>query len=76
MERYEELLLSAWRKNPTLQNELVAFLQSECYIALEKIKAIIADDTLSDSECFMKIERIICILENLGSDGGNRHDYS
>ena len=43
--------------------------------ALEKIRAILADDALSDAECFRKIEAIVCVLEELGSDGGGRHDF-
>jgi len=45
------------------------------YKALEKIRAILADDALSDAECFRKIEAIVCVLEELGSDGGGRHDF-
>ena len=40
--------------------------------ALEKIKAVIENDSLSDFEC---VERIINIFEELGSNGGNRHDF-
>ena len=44
-------------------------------VALEKIRAILADDALSDAECFRKIEAIVCVLEELGGDGGGRHDF-
>lgn len=50
-------------------------VESECYQALQKIKAIIEDDSLEDSECFLKIEQIVCIFEELGSNGGIRHDF-
>ena len=40
--------------------------------ALEKIKTVIEDDSLSDFEC---VERIVRIFENIGSNGGNRHDF-
>ena len=46
-----------------------------CYNALKEIKRIIEDDTLEDSECFMKIEEIVKVLELYGSDGGSRHDF-
>ena len=36
---------------------------------------VIEDDSLEDDECFMKIEEIVCAFENLGSGGGNRHDF-
>ena len=40
-----------------------------------KIKAIIQDDSLEDKECVNKIEKIVCTLEEIGSSGGNRHDF-
>ena len=50
-------------------------VEGECYQALKKIKAIIEDDTLDDRDCFYKIEEIICALEEIGSNGGSRHDF-
>ena len=40
--------------------------------ALEKIKAIIKNDSLRDFEC---VEEIVSVLEYLGSNGGSRHDF-
>ena len=50
-------------------------VEGECYQALKKIKAIIDDDTLDDRDCFYKIEEIVCVLEEIGSNGGSRHDF-
>ena len=50
-------------------------LESECYKALQKIKTILEDDTLSDKECFMKIEEIVRVFEKMGSNCGARHDF-
>jgi hypothetical protein len=50
-------------------------IEGQCYRALQKIKAIIEDDSLGDKECFQKIEEIICVLEEVGSNGGSRHDF-
>ncbi len=49
----------------------------ECasYGALQKIKAIIQDDSLDDGECFIRIEEIVRVFEDLGSTGGTRHDF-
>ncbi len=33
------------------------------------------DDSLSDAECFEQIEMVICVLEEIGSNGGVRHDF-
>ena len=41
-------------------------------IILEKIKKIIADDSLSD---FDAIEEIVCVLEENNIDCGTRHDF-
>ena len=50
-------------------------VEGECFQTIKKIKAIIDDDSLDDRDCFYKIEEIICALESLGSNGGNRHDF-
>ena len=55
--------------------DMAAVFEKECYRSLAKIRDIIRDDTLSDEDCFLKIEEIICILEEMGSDGGIRHDF-
>lgn len=51
-------------------------IEMKCYQALQEIKAILENDSFDDIECFMKIEKIICVLEEIGSNGGNRHDFS
>ena len=56
---------------PTLKQHI----EGVCYKTLEKIRDIIRDDSLDDPECFMKIEEIICAFEEIGSSGGNRHDF-
>ncbi len=50
-------------------------LENLCYQALCRIKAVLEDDTLDDLECFMRIEEIVCVFEEMGSDGGSRHDF-
>lgn len=50
-------------------------VEMECYKALRRIREILDDDTLEDSECFYKIEEIVCRFEEMGSDGGCRHDF-
>lgn len=60
---------------PGLNLSAPEILEAASYQALCEIQRIIRDDTLSDTECFQKIEAIICIFEKFGSDGGNRHDF-
>lgn len=50
-------------------------LELQCYQTLRKIQEIVRHDTLEDKECFERIERIICVFEQIGSDGGVRHDF-
>lgn len=81
MELYQELLLTLLQQHriqitfPDLNICARDFIECQCYQALNEIKAVIHDDSLDDSECFAKIEEIIQILENTGSNGGFRHDF-
>ena len=82
MELYQEILCHVFANEkiqvsfPELINtDVTEIVELECYKALSKIKAIIEDDTLADSECFQQIEEIVCAFEALGSGGGSRHDF-
>ena len=43
--------------------------------ALQQIKCILQDDSLTDEDCFEKIEQIVCVFEHLGSGCENRYDF-
>ncbi len=43
--------------------------------ALLRIRDILADGTLSDENCFHRIEAIVRLLEDLGIGCGDRHDF-
>lgn len=61
MELYQQILAShigSVTIDTQTAKEIVA---GDSYKALEKIRAILADDALSDAECFRKIEAIVCI---------------
>lgn len=61
---------------PQLENTDVSkIVELECYRALCRIKTILEDDSLHDSECFQQIEEIVCTFEELGSICGGRHDF-
>lgn len=81
MELYKEILTGFLEKQticvtfPDLHMDPAQIITIESYKALEKIKAIMNDDSLEDKTCFMKIEEIVCLFERLGSDGGSRHDF-
>ena len=82
MELYQEILCHVLANEkvqvsfPELVNtDVIKIVELECYKALAKIKAIIEDDALADSECFQQIEEIVCAFKALGSGGGSRHDF-
>lgn len=81
MELYKEILTHYLTSQtiqitfPDLQLNAKEIVEMQCYQALNQIKAIIQNGDLSDEECFMKIEEIICALEAVGSSGGVRHDF-
>lgn len=81
MELYKEILaklLESFEINITftgLDINAEKIIELKSYTALNKIKSIIEDNSLSDPECFTKIEEIICVFEDLGSGGGCRHDF-
>ena len=55
--------------------DISKIMEDVCYQTLQKIQPIIKDDRLEDKECFVKIEQIICILEENGISCGARHDF-
>ena len=80
MNLYQEILCELLKSETVEVNfpnipATVNMVELKCYQALQKIKVILEDDTLSDKECFGKIEEIVCVLEDLGSDAGSRHDF-
>lgn len=81
MELWKEILAQSFAGEqmqivfPNLKRDLSAIVEGKCYQALQKIKEILEDDSLEDRECFLKIEEIVCVLESLGSNAGNRHDF-
>lgn len=75
MELYQQILASRIGSVTIDTQTAKEIVAGDGYKALEKIRAILADDALSDAECFRKIEAIVCVLEELGGDGGVRHDF-
>lgn len=81
MELYKEILARALMSGEIQitfsgqKPDISKMIEGKCYKALQKIKAIIEDDSLEDKECFRKIEEIVCAFEEIGSNGGSRHDF-
>lgn len=77
MELYIKILADFYAKHGYLEQMVdpTTIIQDRCYQALCRIREILCDDTLEDPECFLKIEEIVCVLEELGLDAGLRHDF-
>ena len=58
-----------------IDREVTAEIEKECMEVLGRIRAILADDTMEDPECFERIEQIVCAMESIGLNCGSRHDY-
>lgn len=81
MDLYQEILLKMLERGnvqvtfSNLNRDPAQIVETECYRTLKKIKAVIEDDSLDDAACYLKIEEIVRLFEELGSGGGNRHDF-
>ena len=78
MDLRKEILLHALAKGeirvtfPGLKLNAADIIETESCKTLQKIKAIIENDSLDD---FMCIEEILCALDEAGIGSGNRHDF-
>ncbi|MBQ8605205.1 MAG: hypothetical protein IJ408_00570 [Clostridia bacterium] len=81
MELYKEILIHALEKQsvqvffPEFNIKPEQIIESVCYQTLCQIRNTVRNPDLDDKECFERIEEIICTFENIGSDGGFRHDF-
>ena len=69
-------LLSQQEVKVTFENLDIAnpneMIEKTCFQALQKIRQVLDNDELQDFEC---IDQIITILEDVGANGGSRHDF-
>ena len=81
MELYKEILINVLNEGKievsfsNLEIDVAKTVEMQCYKTLCKIRDIIRDDALNDKQCFEKIEKIVCAFEQIGSNGGIRHDF-
>lgn len=55
-----------------LCNIIPEIVNNEYYVALQKIKTIIENDSLSDYKC---VQEIVCVFQNIGIDIENRKNF-
>ena len=77
MELWEIILHNAIKgyKGEIKASDIEKLFEKECYVVLEKIKKILEDDSLEDEDCFERIEALVCLYEEMGSECGTRHDF-
>lgn len=72
------LLVKIWEKAGLTKEDLKtmaeALMKDAACRALEDIRRVLDDDRLDDPNCFQRIEEIVKIYEEMGSNGGSRHD--
>ena len=79
MSLYEEIIQALFKEQAQLllhAPQVERIVGNKAIQALEKIKDILSNDEMDDKECFWRIEEIVRVFEELGSDAGNRHDFS
>ncbi len=79
MELWRELLISGLQnenyKLDYINDQIIKeMVEKRSYEVLLQVKQIIDDEKLSDKDCFIKVEEILCVLEknNIFCD---RHDF-
>ncbi len=77
MELYQKVLLEELLRQQVTKLELdeAALVEMKCYQAICRIYEILGDEALEDSDCFARIEQIVCAMEELGVGGNCRHDF-
>jgi len=80
VELWESILIHAISKQGIVVTipdapDMEKLFEMDCYQALRDIRTILEDDSLSDPECFMRIEETISLFEALGNDTGPRRDF-
>ena len=81
MEVYQDILSRLFQRSDIhvtisgLSGSLPELAELRCFQAIQRIRAILDDESLSDRACFLRIEEIVNTLEELGADGGSRHDF-
>ena len=59
-----------------LTPELLTLLaQDLCFQTVREIQLVLADESLNDTDCFMKIEKIVGVFEKNGLSACGRHDF-
>ena len=79
MDIYKEILTEALsRKKAKISFENLRtespskIVEQACYQTILRIRGVLDNGDLDDFEC---VERIVCLLQAIGADGGSRHDF-
>lgn len=81
MDLLKEIIISALEREkmqisfPHFDGDIEKLFEKECYKIIQRIKAILNDDSLEDKECFERIERLVIEFEDLNCTDLRRHDF-
>lgn len=68
------LLDTVYDERKLSEEAMQALLRERCCQALCAVRRVLDEDT-PDESCFQKIEAIVRAFEDVGADGGARHDF-
>ena len=77
---YEDILWQLWKdmseekKHDMTKKDVSQLFHLHCYSVLQSIRDILENDSLSDAECFERIEEIVTVFDAWGGCG-YRHDF-
>lgn len=79
LELYKDILARALRHGEVRvvfpDVDTAEIVRSACYQGMARIREILDEPSLDDGDCFARIEEIVRVYEDMGSDGGGRHDF-
>ncbi len=77
MELYERILCETLAREilPSLELDAKSLVEMKCYQAIVRIYEVLNTDSLTDRECFDRIEEIVTARDFLGTGAGSRHDF-
>jgi len=77
MELWQSIIIKTAKKYEVdfMDLKFEKLFEKECYKLLERIKGILEDDSIEDENCFYRIEKLVCLFEEIGSNCGSRHDF-
>ena len=75
MELYKQLWQKYRQRHLSKRKLSNVQIEKTCYQILQEIQKVVSNPTLTDAECFWRVEELVCLFEKYGLDCGGRHDF-